>query len=183
MSSVANVSAGKPRVGGAIYWGATTLTAPTAADATLPAGFNNVGYISDAGVVNANARTSASVKAWGGDEVLNLQTEYTDRYTFTMIEMLNENVQKAVHGETNVEGNLTTGLHVKANSKELEPHIWVIDQVLTDGVLSRFVIPDGKVIEVADVTYADNSAVGYQVTIAARPDANGDSHHEYYKSA
>lgn len=183
MATVANVSAGKPRVSGAVYWGAMTLTAPTSADATLPAGFNDVGYISDAGVANANTRTNESVKAWGGDEVLNLQTEYTDRYTFTMIEMLNTNVLKAVRGEDNVEGDLTTGLHVKANSKELEPHIWVIDQILTGGVLSRFVIPDGKIIEIAEVTFADNSAVGYQVTVAARPDAGGDSHHEYYKSA
>lgn len=183
MANAANVSAGKPRVAGAVYWGAKTLIVPTTADEDLALGFNDVGYISDAGVTNANTRSSEAVKAWGGDEVLNTQTEKVDKFTFTMIEMLNTNVLKAVHGETNVEGTLATGLHVKVNSKELESHIWVIDQVLTDGVLSRFVIPDGKIVEVGEVNYTDNNVVGYQVTVAAAPDAGGDTHHEYFKSA
>ena len=79
--NASNVSAGKPNVAGAVYYGATNLTAPTTANGSLAAGFKDVGYISDAGVTNSNTRTSESVKAWGGDTVLNTQKEKTDTFT------------------------------------------------------------------------------------------------------
>lgn len=179
MGNTANVTAGKPRPAGAIFYGPTTLTAPTSASSTLPDGLLGVGYISDAGVTNANSRSNESVKAWGGDTVLNTQTEKTDRFTFTMIEVMNVNVLKAVHGDDNVSGTLDTGISVKVNANELEYHMWVIDMILKGGVLQRFVIPNAKIVEIADVTYTDSGATGYQVTLSAEPDENGDTHHEY----
>lgn len=182
MSASANVTAGKPSTAGAVYYGATTATLPTSVSDTLT-GFTDVGYISDAGVTNSNSRTTESIKAWGGDTVLNTQTEKTDRFTFTMLEAMNPAVLKIPYGEDNVTGTLAEGITVTANADELEYHAWVIDMIMKGGALHRIVIPYAKVVEVADVTYTDNGAVGYQVTLAAEPDANGNSHYEYLKSA
>ena len=179
MANAANVPAFKPNPAGAVYYGPITLAAPTSATADLPVGLLDVGYISDEGVTNANGRTSEDVKAWGGDTVLSTQTEKTDRFTFTMLEVLNVNVLKAVHGEENVSGTLETGISVKVNAKELDYHMWIIDMILKGGVLQRMVIPNAKIVEVADVTYTDSGATGYQVTLSAEPDAGGDTHHEY----
>ncbi len=181
--NASNVSAGKPNVAGAVYYGATNLTAPTTANGSLAAGFKDVGYISDAGVTNSNTRTSESVKAWGGDTVLNTQTEKTDTFTFTMLEILNTDVLAVVHGSTNVSGTLSAGIAVNVNSKELDYKIWVIDQVMKNGVLHRIVIPYAKITEIADITYTDNGATGYQITLGAEPDSNGNTHYEYFKSA
>ena len=48
-----------------------------------------------------------------------------------------------------------------------------------NNVIKRVVIPDAGVSGVGDVTYADGSAVGYETTISAMPDGNGDTHFEY----
>jgi hypothetical protein len=50
---------------------------------------------------------------------------------------------------------------------------------LKNNTIKRIVIPDAGVSGVGDVTYADGSAVGYETTISAMPDGNGDTHFEY----
>lgn len=183
LNTSSNVSAGKPKTTGAIYYAAVGTTLPTAADTALNPAFGCVGYISDAGVTNSNTRTNTEVKAWGGAVVLNTQTERKDTFKYKMIEVLNTLVLKAVHGDTNVTGTLATGIAVSVNAKELENHSWVIDQIMTDGVLARTVIPTAKITEIADIVYNDTEPVGYEVTLAAEEDSSGNFHYEYYKAA
>ena len=175
-----NVTAGKPKVGGAIYFAPLGSTLPTTATEDLDAAFENVGYISDAGLVNSNSPSSENIKAWGGDIVLTTLTEKPDTFKFTLIEAMSLNALKAIYGATNVEGtDLTTGLEVHANSTQQPDYAWVIDMVFKNNTVKRIVIPDAGVSGVGDVTYADGSAVGYETTISAMPDENGDTHIEY----
>lgn len=175
-----NVTAGKPKVGGAIYFAPLGSTLPTTATEALDAAFENVGYISDAGLVNSNSPTSENIKAWGGDIVLTTLTEKPDTFKFTLIEAMSVNALKAIYGASNVEGtDLETGLEVHANSTQQPDYAWVIDMVFKNNTVKRVVIPDAGVSGVGDVTYADGSAVGYETTISAMPDENGDTHIEY----
>lgn len=174
-----HVTAGKPKVGGAIYRAPLGSTLPTDATSTLDAAFVNVGYISDAGLVNSNSPTSENVKAWGGDIVLSTLTEKPDTFKFTLIEAMTAEALKAVYGDDNVSGDLTTGLTVNANSTQQPDCAWVIDMVFKNDVVKRIVIPAAGVSAVGDVTYADGSAVGYETTISALPNGDGDTHYEY----
>lgn len=175
-----NVTAGKPKVGGAIYFAPLGSTLPTTATEALDAAFENVGYISDAGLVNSNSPSSENIKAWGGDIVLTTLTEKPDTFKFTLIEAMSVNALKAIYGASNVEGtDLETGLEVHANSTQQPDYAWVIDMVFKNNTVKRIVIPDAGVSGVGDVTYADGSAVGYETTISAMPDENGDTHIEY----
>ena len=179
MNNAQNVTAGKPKVGGAIYRAPLGTTLPTTATEQLDAAFKGLGYVSEDGVVTSNSPTSEDVKAWGGDVVLTTLTEKPDTFKFTLIEAKNVEVLKAVYGDANVSGDLVNGIHVHANSTQQPNASWVIDKILKDGTLSRTVIPDAGVSAVGDITYADGSAVGYETTISAMPDSTGDTHHEY----
>lgn len=174
-----NVSVGKPKVGGAISVAPLNTTLPTDAETALDEAFKSLGYVSDAGLVNTNTASTQDVKAWGSDIVLTLQTEKPDTFKFTLIEVLDENVLKFIYGDNNVTGTLATGLTVKANAEEAKEREIVIDMVMRGGALKRTVIPYGKVVTVGDITYSDGAVVGYETTIAAMPDAEGNTHYEY----
>lgn len=174
-----NVTAGKPLINGAVFRAPLGTKLPTSATETLDPAFANVGYISDAGVVNSNSPSSNNIKAWGGDVVMTTLEEKPDTFQFTMIEAKNVEVLKAVYGDANVTGDLSTGIHVAANSTQQPNCSWVIDERLNNGTYKRIVLPDAGISAVGDVTYADSSAVGYQTTIACLPDGNGITHHEY----
>ncbi len=179
-NSAQNVTAGKPRVGGSIYRAPLGTPLPTTATEELDPAFANLGYISEDGVVNSNSPSTSNTKAWGGDNVLSTLTEKPDTYKFTLIEALRADVAKAVYGDDNVEGDdIETGIAIHANSTQQPNCSWVIDMVMKDGVLRREVISDAGVSAVGDITFADGSAVGYETTISAMPDENGDTHHVY----
>lgn len=174
-----NVTAGKPKISGAIYKAPIGTTLPTSTTASLDASFTCLGYVSDEGVSNDNSPESSTIKAWGGNTVLALQTDRPDTFTYALIEALNEDVLKVVYGENNVEVNGNGEIHVKARADQLEAHSWVIDMVLRDNRAKRIVIPEGSLTNLATITYNDTDAVAYGITITATPDANGDYHHEY----
>ena len=183
MATVSNVSVGKPNVSGAIFRAPLNTTLPTDSDTALDAAFVQLGYVSEDGVTNTNSPESDKIKAWGGDTVLVVQTEKADTFQLTLIESLNSDVLKADYGSTNVTGTLATGLSIEANSEEAEEASWVIDMILRNGVAKRIVIPDAQISEVGDIVYKDDEAIGYEITIDAMPDASGNTHYEYIKSA
>lgn len=183
MSTVSNVSVGKPRTSGSIFRAPLGTTLPTDATTTLGAAFVQLGYVSDDGVVNANTPESEKIKAWGGDTVLTPLTEKEDEFQLTLLEVLNSDVLAAVYGEDHVTGTLATGITVEATSEESEEAVWVVDMIMRGGVLKRIVIPDGKISDMDDITYKDDEAIGYALTITALPDAEGVTHYEYIKSA
>lgn len=180
MPNVSNVSTGKPKVAGAVYFADLGTTLPTDASSALAAGFSDLGYVSDDGVTNSNTPETDDINAWGGDVVLTVQTSKPDEFKFTLIETLNSGVLKVVYGDSNVSVNGGTGaITVQATSAEQEEHSYVLDMALRGGAMRRIVIPNGKVKEVGDIVYKDDEAIGYEVTISALPNSSGITHYEY----
>lgn len=179
MATAKNVSAAKPKVGGAVYRAPAGATLPTDASATLNEAFKALGYISSDGLTNSNSPSTEDVTAWGGDTVLTIQTEKPDTFQFTLIEILNPDVLAAVYGDANVSGDLSTGITIKANANEQVSCCWVVDMIMRDDAIKRIVIPDAAVTAVGDISYTDGAAVGYDTTLTAVPDSDGNTHYEY----
>lgn len=180
-NNASNVTVGKPKTGGAVFRAPAGTQLPTTADAVLGAAFVNMGFISEDGVKNQTERESENLKAWGGDVVGSPQTSFSDKFTMAFLEAKNPDTLKAVFGDNNVSGSLAAGIAVNVNSEESPTVCWVIDTVLTDGVIERMVIPKGKISEVGEVEYVDGAPVKYEVTISAFPDATGNTHYMYLK--
>lgn len=183
MSNSQNVTAGKPKITGAIYRAPIGTSLPTSTTESLAAAFKELGYVSDAGITNSNSPASTSIKAWGGDTVLDVQTEKPDTFKMQFIEATNIEVLKQTYGDDNVTGSLENGITIKANSKEQNTQSLVIDMILKNGATKRIVLPCCKVTAVGDITYADGSAIGYDTTLSCYPDATGQTHYEYILGA
>lgn len=175
MSNTANVLAGKPLATGGVLVGEVGSTAPTDATTALDAAFKAAGYVGEDGLTETTDRSTDKIKAWGGDTVKIVQTDFAVTYQFTFLETLNTDVLKVVYGDANVtvtpadatKGTLRT---VKVNSDELPPKAFVFE--MKDGSARiRIHVPEGKVTEVGEITYSDSEVVGYTVTIEALPDS------------
>ena len=179
-----NVTTGKPKKAGAIYRAPLGTTLPTDASTALNSAFKCLGYASEDGVKNNNSPESDSVKAWGGDTVLHFQTGKEDTFGFTLLEVMNEDVLKAVYGDSNVTVTAADTTNPKqiaivANADEQAACCWVVEMIMTNDSLKRIVIPNGKVTEVGEITYNDSDAVGYETTVSCVPDSDGNTHYEY----
>lgn len=181
-----NVSTGKPGTSGAIYRATRTnnLVVPTTASATLSADYKCMGYISEDGLKNNMKVESDKIKAWGGDVVLAFQKGKEDTFKFQLLEVLNEEVLKAVFGTGNVTVTAATSstpksIAVNVDSDEQVEAVWVIDMIMRDNNPKRIVIPYGKITELGEISYKDDEAVGYDITLTAVADTSGNTHYEY----
>lgn len=181
MSNTANVTSSKPKLGGAAYCAPIGTSLPENTTGELAAAFKGLGYISEDGLTNSNTATSEQIKAWGGDVVLDTQTEKPDTFKFKLIEALNVDVLKFVYGDSNVTGTLETGIALSASSAEAVECSLVFEMVLKNNVAKRIVVPRAKITSVGEINYGDASAVGYEVTVSAYADADGNTHYEYIK--
>lgn len=182
-NSAAAVAVGKPKATGGAYRGPAGTTLPTGVDDTLPAGMKSVGYVSSDGVVQTISADSNEVVAWGGDTVRKIQTTHDVSYKLTMIET-NDVSQAVYYGDDNVtltDATTTTGklTEIKLNSDELPRGVWAFE--LKDGDrIGRIVLPDAQVSGRDDVSYVDDDAVSYPITLTAYPDSSGTKSYIYW---
>ncbi|MFP3156338.1 fibronectin type III domain-containing protein [Lachnospiraceae bacterium ZAX-1] len=178
-----NVSAGKPKVGGAIFRAPIGTTLPTDATTPLDPAFVGLGYASEDGVVNGVETDSNNIVAWGGDTVLTVTSSADETYQYTLIESLNKDVLVTVYGPNNVTVNGDEITIAHRPSEDLPNSIFVIEVAMTGGRMKRILIPNGKVTEVGEVNYQDAEAIGYQTTVSAFVDATGATAYEYISAS
>lgn len=181
MPLATNVSAGKPRVSGAIFRAPLGTDLPISATAALSAEYKDLGFVSDAGITNNNTADTENVYAWGGTPVLNIINEKPDEWTLKLIESLNPNVLNTIYGDDNVAVDLDNkSIQIKATAADIPDAVYVFDIALKGGALKRIVIPIGSLGEVGEIVYKDDEPIGYEITIKAMDDGKA-THYEYIK--
>ena len=174
------VTAAKPRTSGVIYRAPIGTALPTDATTALASAYINLGKLSEDGFTNSYERSSEDIREMGGSIVLTVQTETSDKFSFTLIDALDPNALKASFGDTKVTGTLETGIAVTVDGSEPEEAVWVLETIMRDGAFQRIVIPDGKVSEMGEVVYRRNEAVGYELTVTALLDETANFNHKTY---
>lgn len=172
------VTSAKPLVSGALNAAPVGTALPKDASTQLDKEFKNLGYVSEDGLTNAVETDSEEVTAWGGDTVLKPQTSRTETFAWTFIQALDPDVLSEVYGPSNVT-TAEAGLTVLHNSKALPRRSYVIEMLLTGGRVKRIVIPNAQITEVGEITYKDGEPVGFEVTLTAFPDEEGNTAYEY----
>ena len=175
----ANVSVGKPKAAGAVYWAPIGTAVPTDASSALADAFLNVGFISDAGVTVSTSVDSQSHSAWGGVEVANDVTAYSETVGFDMIER-SVNALKLAFGSDAVtaSGEEISAVKHTAESFKTEA-VLVIETLVGASDIRRTVVPRAKLIERGDIVYKDDELVMYSVKLACL-DSDGMTSVDYY---
>lgn len=174
-----NVTAAKPKIAGSVFSAPVGTALPTDASTALNEAFVEQGYVTEDGITNSNSPESTEIKAWGGAVVLTPNTGRPDNWSMGLMETLNGNAAKIAYGDSNVTVAANGDVTIKANASDLEDRSWVIDMILNGGYIKRVVLPKAKVTELGDITYKDDEAVVYSVTLNAKADAEGNTHYEY----
>ena len=173
----------KPMVGvpltatGGVAAGPIDSTLPVDATTALGAGISPLGLVGDEGVALTRERSTDDIRAWGGQIVRTVQTEFSETATLQFLESDKAEVLKEVYGEGNV--TVTGGnIAIKHNEQELPPRVFVFD--MKDGdKRRRLVLPNAQITATEDITYVHSDIIRYGVTITAYPDEDGNCAYEY----
>ena len=183
-NSVEKVSAGKPNSTGGVFAGPTTATLPTSPSAAIDAAILPLGLVSEDGLQVGGERNVEAIKDWSGDIIAQLQTEHSSRFTFTLYQVHDGDVQKVAFGDANVTvtaATPTTGtlITVEEDGAELPYKAFVFDMKNGDKK-ARFVLPNAKVTTVEELDFVAGSLQGFTLTVEAFKDENGVKVYRYY---
>jgi hypothetical protein len=121
-------------VTGAVSLGTASATSPTDADTVLGTGWTDLGYCSEAGIVEARSRSTNAIKAWQNASIVRtVVTEAGATWAVTFIESKQEVVELFysdtvdASGAVDVNPGLTGGAaevrHRRHRRRRLRPHL------------------------------------------------------------
>lgn len=176
--NVAEIIAPSPKVAGGLWRAPLGTALPTDTTTSLNGAFASLGYVDDDGVTRSEDKPNTPQFAWGGAKVASLQQHYNLTFKFKLMQILDPDVLKAVHGDSNVSvlaatvssGTITT---VKLNPLLTTNAEWVIEsfyQLTTQ----RVVVPIARVTQLADTQWTHKALAVYNATLECFPDAQGN---------
>ena len=183
-NNVLELAAPSPRVTGGVLRAPVGSAVPTSAIGAPAVSFVNLGHVSDDGLERTENRNNQEAFNWGGDLVAVLQQEYGLEIKFKLLQTMNADVQKAVHGNANVtvtpaDADNGTQIKAKLNAKLLDTGAWVFDGFY-NLISMRLVIPIGRITQVGPVKWVHKELAAYECTMKPFPDDQGNHAYQYY---
>lgn len=168
-----NVSLGKTKASGVVWWAPAGTKLPTDAVTELAAEYRTPGYVSEDGITVSTSIDTQEIKEMGGSVVLNEVSSYSETVQFTLIET-NIDSLKLRYGTNNVKTvSSTTNAYTPYTVTHTMPSggalVLVLEIAMTGNRVKRIVIPEATLSDVGDVTYSSGDAIGYDMTFTANP--------------
>lgn len=183
-SNVLETAAPSPRITGGVLRAPVGTSLPTTAIGSPNVAFKDLGHVGDDGLERTEDRSNQEVNNWGGNLVAVLQEKYGLEIKFKLLQVLNADVQKAVHGSSNVtvtpaDEDSGTEIAAKLNSKLLDTGAWVFDGFY-NLISMRLVIPIARITAVAPLKWSHKELAAYECTLKPFPDADGNHGYQYW---
>lgn len=158
---------------GGVYKAPAGTALPTDATTPLSGAFDEMGLISEDGVVESQGTDTKDIKAWqNGAVVRRVRTSHELTYAFTALETTGTTLEAFY-------GNYDAG-HVEIKGEQDDPAVWVIEAF--DGAEHhRIVIGSGQVTELGDVARVNSDVTAYPFTLSCYPDGDGVKADVYYE--
>ena len=174
-----DVTVSKPaNPSGGVTFGTPGSTLPKDAKAALGATFKPLGYVNEDGVQLTDDASDEDIKIWGGQKVRKVRSEFASSITFVLYSTRDVDVLKAVFGDKNVESS-GSSITVKHNADISPVRPFTVETKDESDFARRFVIPRGQLTVSGDRTLNHSSADGFEVTIDALVDEDGNNYYEY----
>ena len=177
MSNVGNITSSNPGRNGVFFRGPVGIKLPESATEDLAPQFEDQGTVGEDGVVQAIARDTEDQKAYGGDTVYTVQTDYSQTITLTVYESVNMKTLRTAFGDQNVV-ETAEGFKVMHNRARLQRSAMVWDHLIDQG-LTRQVAEQAQVVSVGDINRVHTGIVSYELEIRLYPGADGNLMVEY----
>lgn len=168
--NVLNAFVGAPPIDGGVYFNAPLGTKlPTTATEALDEAFVDHGAVGEDGFNVQPTRESSTEKMFGGEDFVDLQTNYSETATLALLEEDNEAVIKSCFGDANVtvteatngEGKKTTIYHT-AERLPIKAH--VLKAVYGDKA-KTYVIERGRITSVEKTNDVHSASTKYNINI------------------
>lgn len=171
MNDKSNVTIGRPKKGGALFWAPVGTPLPTSADAALDSAFVNLGYVTEDGITFSAAEEGDDINAWGPETVMHSQTGYTKTATFNLLETSKVAVLQFVYGKDNVTVNEDGSMVWDETGEPLPRGVFVCDTLRNNGDTPRIhrqVFGDAQFTDRSgDHTYNNSDPVNYPIVLTA----------------
>ena len=183
-----NISAASPIATGGVLYAPKGTALPTDASAALNVAFKALGYVGEGGIEASGEGASYNdIIAWGGDIVASvLETKSITKYSFTLLEVFNEEVAKLVFGTTNVTVTAATalaGTKLAILDKGAEvPRGAFAFEMAYGGKKMRYVFPDAQLAVTGEGPLTHSDITNYAVEITAYPDSSGVRSYRYLEN-
>lgn len=167
-------------VGYAYRAAANATDLPTSTTAALPAGADDLGFVSEDGVSISTDISTEYIKDWNLDPVRSLLTEHEATITFSLINW-SEEALRAYFGAQNVD---TSGdeVVVTINSKQIAPASFIFNMKDLDRK-RRIVIPNAVIASQGELVFKKGEQTNLEIELQPLVDEYGEKIYIYTQKA
>ena len=167
-----NITIGRPKAGGAVFWAPAGTPLPTSAEDTLDGAFVNLGYVTEDGLTISTAEEGDDIKAWGPEDVMHSQTGYSKTASLALLETSKIAVLQFLYGDANVTANPDGTVAWDDTGDPLPRGVMVVDTLQNNASttprIKRQVLGDAQFIDRSgDHVYNNSDPLSYPIVMKA----------------